>query len=93
MNEIGADSMISADFKFNKIIAEGTKFKGQVAAVVTATFNLYDSRGKNVIQDTIEVQSQQTVEIDFLNYDKQALVDLFPELVDQAINTFIVKNM
>ena len=93
MSEIGADSMISADFKFNKIITEGTELKGRIAAVVTATFNLYDSRGKNVIQDTIEVQSQQTVEIDFLNYDKQALVDLFPELVDQAINTFIVKNM
>ncbi len=43
--------------------------------------------------DTFTADSSQLVEILKTNYDKDALVELFPEIIDLVINQFIVKYM
>ena len=55
--------------------------------------DIYDCRGHQKIMDTFTADSSQLVEILKTNYDKDALVELFPEIIDLVINQFIVKYM
>jgi len=93
MSEIGAKSLVFLDYTFNKVVADGTKLNGKLAAQVTLTVSIYNERGKLVLNDTFKAQSSDTVEIYKLGYDKDELVALFPDVIDQVINKFIVKYM
>ena len=44
-----------------------------------------------ILSDDFEVTSLETVHISMLDYDKDELVEMFPDLIDQLINQFIVK--
>ena len=93
LRELNAKSTIFVTFTFNKKVVEGSKLKGQITASVTMDVDVYDCRGHQKIMDTFTADSSQLVEILKTNYDKDALVELFPEIIDLVINQFIVKYM
>ncbi len=93
MKETDSKNLIFATFTFKKRIVKGSKLGGQICAYAAANFSVYNERGKNIINDDFEVQSAETIEISKLSYDKDELVELFPDLIDQLINQFIVKYM
>lgn len=93
LRELNAKSTIFVTFTFNKKVVEGSKLKGQITASVTMDVDVYDFKGHQKIMDTFTADSSQLVEILKTNYDKDALVELFPEIIDLVINQFIVKYM
>lgn len=93
LSEINGKSTVFLTFTFNKVLVEGSKLKGQVAANVTMNIDIYDQRGRQQVMDSFTAQSDTLLEIDKTNYDKDALVDCFPEIIDLVINQFIVKYM
>lgn len=93
MSETGSKSLVYLDFTFNKIIADGSKLQGKLAAGVTLNVSVYNDKGKNIIEDTFTASSTDTVEIYHLGYDKEELLSFMPDLIDLVINQFIVKYM
>lgn len=91
MSETGAKNLIFAHFVFKKKIVKGSKLSGDICAYASANFSVYDEKGKMILSDDFEVTSLETVHISMLDYDKDALVEMFPDLIDQLINQFIVK--
>lgn len=54
---------------------------------------VYNAEGKRVIQDDFTVISDGDVPMRMTKYDKDAMVELFPGVIDQLINLFIVKYL
>ena len=93
LSEVNGKSTVFLTFTFNKVLVEGSKLKGQIAAHVTMNIDIYDQRGRQQVMDSFSVQSDNLLEIYKTNYDKDELVDCFPEIIDLVINQFIVKYM
>lgn len=93
MREIGAKSLVRLEFEFRKEISRGDKWNGEVRAVVNMSANLMNERGKTVLNRQYSVRSSETVHIDSLKYDRDAFVELFPEIIDESIDKFIVDCM
>lgn len=91
--QTGAKSMIYVNFTFKKEIRKGHKLKGEVGALAKMNIVVFDENNNEVINDDFELRSAKTVEIDMLDYDKDEIADMFPELIDILINQFIVKYM
>lgn len=89
MRECGAKSAIYANFKFEKYTAKGTKANGRVGVCVTMECVLLDSKGHIAKQSTIYVESSASTPCDMGKYNKDAIVDMVPDIVDAAINNFI----
>lgn len=93
MEETGAKSLIIAEFKFQKTNISGNKWTGKVAAAVTMKIRYLDERGKEIVNSEFEATSVESLPIASRKYDKEALVDLFPDTIDAVINQFILKNL
>lgn len=93
MNEIGSNSLITAKFDFYKYLVDGSKLKGNIGAYLDAEFCLYDKTGKLIIQEEVKIYSTDKTEVSLTKYDNQVLCDMFPELIEQAVNTFIVNHL
>lgn len=90
MEEIGAKSLIFLDFDFRKTSSSGTKWTGNVIPVLTMKVHLLNAKGREVINRSFTLKGADSVRISNRKYDKDALVDLYPALIDNAINQFIV---
>ncbi len=93
MDDIGAKSLVMANFTFQKSCASGNKWTGEIAASVTMEIRLLDSRGKEVLNRTYRAISGETVPMRNRSYDKEALIELFPDTIDVAVNKFIMDCM
>lgn len=94
MQETGANSCIFLDFVFKKYIkGNGDNLKADLGAMGTMNVIMYNSNGKKVIDDQFTVISNESVEMYLTKYDKDAMVELFPDVIDQLINRFIVKYL
>lgn len=94
MQETGANSCIFLDFVFKKYIkGNGDNLKADLGAMGTMNVIMYNSRGRKVIDDQFTVISNESVEMYMTKYDKDAMVELFPDVIDQLINRFIVKYL
>ncbi len=91
--ETGAKSLVFLNFTFKKVIADGSNLKGQVAARAEMEITVYNDQGKRVIHDTSVTQSLETTELYLTKYDKDAVVEMFPALIEELINKFIVKYL
>lgn len=91
MNEIGAKSLIMAEFKFQKTLVKGTKLSGQLGGRAELEIKVFNEKGKNIIMNTYTATSFDTIEIRKLNYDKDELVELFPPLIENLINQFVLE--
>ena len=54
---------------------------------------MYNEDGKKVLEDEFTVISPESVEMRMTKYDKDEMVELFPSVIDQLINKFIVKYL
>lgn len=93
LKELGGESTIFADFTFNKVVVDGSKLKGKITAHITMNIDVYDSHGNHKVMDTFQADSSTLLEISKDDYDRDALVELFPDLTDLVINQFIVKYL
>ncbi|MGI5058505.1 hypothetical protein [Treponema pectinovorum] len=87
--EIGAKSLISLGFEFRKK-EEILSRELQMVPVLVMNVNLYNSYGKILIKDSITLSGTKGAVIINSNYDRDEFVNLFPELIETAINQFIV---
>ncbi len=93
LKELNAKSYVVLDFNFNKKIIDGSKLKGRVSASIKMNVDFYNERGKNILSETFYAISEDSIEIEKMYYDKEELVNQFPELIDLVINQFIVKYL
>lgn len=94
MAETGAKSLVFMSFTFKKmILGDGTNFKGDLAARGDMNILVYNDQGKKVIEDNFTVISANTTELYMTKYDKEAIVEMFPDVIEQLINKFIVKYL
>lgn len=93
MNDIGANSLLTANFKFYKTLVDGTKYKGKISVRIEADFTLYNSSGKAVLTDSVSCSSFETTDIDMLKYDKNAIVNMIPALTEEAVSKFVVRHL
>jgi len=93
MQEIGAKSLIIAEFTSQKQYGSNGIDHNKVEAKVTLKIKMYDERGKEVLNKEYVSFADQTVKVVRNIYDKDELVALFPNAIDNAINQFIMSNM
>lgn len=92
-SETGAASLVFINFTFKKAIVDGSNLKGDVAAWAQMDIRLYDKTGKKVVDDVFTTTSSTTTELYLTKYDKEAIVEMFPDLIDELISKFIVKYL
>ena len=88
--DMGAKSLIFAEFKFQKTNIRGNKWTGQVAASVTMRVRVLDDRGKELIDREYSAVSPDALQISGRKYDKDRLVEMVNETIDVTINKFIM---
>ena len=93
MDDLGAKSLICVEFLFQKTNVSGNKWTGKVGAYVEMKIRYLDERGKEILNRDYKATSAESLPIKSRKYDKDALVDLFPETIDAVINQFIVDNL
>ena len=93
MKELGVNSLVAAEFRFNKVLADESKVKTTVRAQVIMDVILYDSRGRKSVINQYEAISQESLPVRKFKYDEEALVELYPPIIENVINKFIVDNI
>ena len=84
MDNLGAKSLLYITFQFEK-----EKSHSKVYARTTLGVRLLNDKGKLVIRKDYVGLSQNGAQMYGNSYDKQSLVDLFPESIEAAINKFL----
>jgi len=86
--EFGASSLLSTEFAFYKIYHDGG-----VYPVVVMNVNVFDKAGKKVISKTYKTEGITPVKTYgfYKSYEKQEFVDLFPEVIESVINSFVME--
>lgn len=92
MNEVGAKSIISAEFEFDKrkVLKSSSTV---VYAVVKMKIRFFDERGKQIISKDFVEESSKYVETFSGSYDRDEFVELYPEVTENIINKFIVEYL
>lgn len=93
IQELGLGGMFRIDFKFEKRLVQGNNWNGKVTAMAEMKVYFIDKTGKENHAKTYTAVSPQKIEIAGRKYDQQALVDLFPELIENMILKFIMDNV
>ncbi len=89
MGELGVKSLVSAEFRFNKLFDKESKLNANVRAQVVMDVILYDSNGKKVVFNQYEATSSESLPVKKFDYDKDALVGMYPAVIETVINRFI----
>ena len=93
IKELGLKAMFRIEFKFEKKLVQGNLWNGRATAMAEMKVFFIDETGKESRPKTYSAVSPQKIEIAGKNYDQQALVDLFPELIENLILRFIMDNL
>ena len=93
IQELGLGGMFRFDFKFEKRLVQGNNWNGKVTAMAEMKVYFIDKSGKENHPKVYTAVSPQKIEISGRKYDQQALVDLFPELIENMILKFIMDNI
>ena len=92
--ETGAKSLVFLSFTFKKYIKDdGDNLNANLGAMGIMNVLMYNEHGKKVLEDEFTVISPESVEMRMTKYDKDEMVELFPSVIDQLINKFIVKYL
>ena len=89
MGELGVKSLVSAEFRYNKLFDKESKLNANVRAQVIMDVILYDSNGKKVVFNQYEATSSESLPVKKFDYDKDALVGMYPAVIETVINRFI----
>ncbi|MBR4599725.1 MAG: hypothetical protein IKO39_06735 [Treponema sp.] len=90
MNELGVDSLVAAEFRFNKVFDDESKVKTKVHAQVLMDVIFYDKTGKKKIIDTFKADASEKLPVRKFKYDTEALIAQYPSVIESVINKFIV---
>ncbi|MBQ0052312.1 MAG: hypothetical protein KBT11_09675 [Treponema sp.] len=86
MGALGAKALVSAQFEFDK-----KKNLNDVTAVVKMKVHFIDAQGKEVVNKEYMAESSESVRNMGGKYNKDALVDLYPAVIENIINKFVVE--
>ncbi len=91
MRETGSSSIVSLYFEFDKKFTQKPTGK-YVSAVIKMRANIMDQTGKLVVfNDLIEESAESIKCYSGANYDKEEFVQLYPQIIENAINRFVLE--
>lgn len=93
MKELGTNSLVTAEFRFNKLFDDDSKVKTNVRAQVMMDVIFYDSNGSKCYYEHFESTSLEKIPVRKFDYDKEALIAQYPSVIENVINLFILKHM
>ena len=76
------------EFEFFKKAATGNTINGTVCPYVKMKAKLYDQEGKEIKYKTYTLQGAETLKVAGRRYDQEALVGMYPEVIDQLLSQF-----
>lgn len=88
LKDIKADYLVSASFEFCKHLIKENNTT-ELFPVVKMNVHVFDANGREVVRKTYLAESSNSVKVEG-TYDKNAFVELFPEVTETVINKFIV---
>lgn len=88
--ECGAESLIFAEFVFEKQKIPVGLFDMSAAARVTLKIYVCDSMGKKLLFKTYSAISPETTEYNNGSWDRQAVCDAFPSAIESVVNQFVM---
>ena len=91
MEQIGANSLVSMDFTFRKILAKGNRSEGQLTAFVRMKIKVLNNRGKEIINKEYTAQGTDTTIISGGYYKKDDLIEIIKKTTDDLITKFAVE--
>lgn len=91
MEQIGANSLVSMDFTFRKILAKGNRSEGQLTAFVRMKIKVLNNRGKEIINKEYTAQGADTTIISGGYYKKDDLIEIIKKTTDDLITKFAVE--
>ncbi len=86
--EIEANSFVVLNFEFFKKAVKGSKLNGEISPYIKMKVKLYNNLGKEIKNKTYVVQGTESVKSSGKNYDKEALVAMYPAVIDQLMMQF-----
>ena len=93
MKDVGATSLISATFTFEKKLLNGNRFNGTCAGNVKMQVKLINSRGKEIINREYTAITSEKTTIAHHKYDKDAFVETLAEAIENVIRQFAIDYM
>ncbi len=88
--ECGAQSLLFAQFIFQKKKIPVGHFDKAVAAMVTLKVYACDAQGNKLLSKTYTAISSNTTAYKNGNWDKEAVCDFFPTTIENVINQFVI---
>lgn len=85
----GAKSTMYFILEFRKEKKQTGFLTSEIRAHVTLKANVTDSRGKKILKDSYVGISSDCVIMDNKNYDRNEVVELYPEAIQNAMNLFM----
>lgn len=94
MDSIGAKSLAIIDFSFKKERIDETKTQNFVGGIVIFKVKILDEEGREIINKVYTEKTTSKIKrYGSSDYDKDALIALFPEAIDNAIRKFSIEYM
>ena len=88
LESVGGKGGVVLEFEFFKKAATGTTISGTVGPYVKMKAKLYDQGGKEIKYKTYTLQGSESLKVAGRRYDQEALVEMYPEIIDQLLAQF-----
>ncbi len=93
MKELGVKSLVRATFKFDKVFDRESKWKCNVMPRVKMTIFVYNEKGSQILMKDYITPSWQTIQVRKFKYDQAALIEMYPQLIENVINQFVMEYL
>lgn len=93
MKEVGVNSLIRATFKFDKVFNRESKWKCDVMPRVTMTVFVYNDKGTQILMKEYVTPNLGTLPVRKFKYDQDALIEMYPMLIENVINQFVMEHL
>ena len=91
LEKLGAKSAILLNFTFQKELAKGNKWNGNLYGLVNMKVKVLNSRGKQKLLKTYTAKSSQQIKISTHKYKKDELAESLKEPIDSCIRQFVME--
>lgn len=91
MEAIGAKSLLSLSFTFQKDVVKGTKTNGAIGGVVTMKAKLLNNRGREIVNKIFVAKTSEPIKIMRGQYNKDSLVEQLENTIDDVMRQFCME--
>lgn len=91
MDSIGAKSLLSLSFTFQKDVVKGTKTNGAIGGVVTMKAKLLNNRGREIVNKIFVAKTSEPIKIMHGQYNKDSLVEQLENAIDDVMRQFCME--